>query len=358
MGVIMITDSFLQLPVDDLKYIVSAVGPRWERLRGRRLLLTGATGFIGKWLLGSFLEANRQFDLDSQVVALSRNPKSFLEKFPDLRNTAGVVWLSGDVRNLYTNAIDDCSFAIHAATDVIATNTPEEILDTCTTGTKRVLDAMKKGTEPRRILILSSGAIYGRIPAEVRAVPENWQGAPDPLDASSAYAEGKRVSELMGIMAAAARPNLEVTIARCFAFVGPHLSFDKQFAIGNFIAAAIRDQNISINGDGTPLRSYMYAADLANWLWTILFDGQNGRAYNVGGTECLSISELAHRVIYNLGGAGVNIAKKTKLGSSPHTYVPDVNRAKNELGLQLHYSLDRSITNTANWALEEMKAKK
>lgn len=348
--------SLLRMPVEDLDRVVDTVGPRWDRLRGQRLLLTGGTGFIGKWLLATVLHANRRLGLSVRIVALSRRPEAFLAEFPELGGAPEIEWLAGDVRELTPQTAGDCGFAIHAATDVVATSSPTEILDTCATGTQRVLDVMRAGAAPRRVLLLSSGAVYGRTPPELGAIPEDWNGAPDPLDPASAYGEGKRVSELLGAMTAAARPELEVAIARCFAFVGPHLPLDKQFAIGNFIGAALRGEDIQIQGDGTPLRSYLYAADLAHWLWVMLFDAPSGRAYNVGGAEALSIGNLAHRVNRVLQGKGeVRIAKTPREGVAPQAYLPSVDRVGAELSLTATVELDEAILRTARWATSSFR---
>lgn len=343
--------SMLRLPSKDLDHVVDAVGERWERLRGKRLLLTGGTGFIGKWLLATFLRANQRYSLGAKVIALSRSPELFCKEYPGLAGADAIHWLKGDVRALAYEAANGCTYAIHAATDVVASTSPTEILETCTTGTRRVLDAMAASAEVSRVLLLSSGAVYGRTPPEVPAIPESWAGAPDPLLPASAYGEGKRVSELLCAMAAASNPNMQVSIARCFAFVGPHLPLDKHFAIGNFIKAAMSGEDIHIQGDGTPIRSYLYSADLAHWLWVLLFDGPNARVYNVGGSESISIGALAHRVNSVLGGTGkVLIAKTPPFGAAPQTYVPSIDRISNELRLKPTIDLDEAILRTAHWA--------
>ncbi|MDN4018017.1 NAD-dependent epimerase/dehydratase family protein [Zwartia panacis] len=341
---------WLRLPIDDLDRVFNAVGPRWERLRGQRLLLTGGTGFIGKWLLATFLHANQKLALSAHIVVLSRRPKAFLEEFPELHDSNDVTWLSGDVRDLAPDAPGDCNFAIHAATDVATTCTPTDILDSCIAGTRRVLDSMVRGATARRLLLLSSGAIYGRTPPELSVIPEEWAGAPDPLTPASAYGEGKRISEMLCAMAASEIPNLEVSIARCFAFVGPYLPLDKHFAIGNFISAALRGEDIRIQGDGTPLRTYLYASDLAHWLWVMLFDAPSGRAFNVGGVERLSIGALAHRVNRTLGSnVEVRITQTPCPSIAPQAYVPSVDRIAVELGLVPSVGLDDAILRTARW---------
>ncbi len=343
--------SMLRLPSRDLDHVVDAVGERWEHLRGKRLLLTGGTGFIGKWLLATFLHANQRYGLGAKVIALSRSPELFCKEYPEIAGADEIHWLKGDVRALANEAANGCTFAIHAATDVVASTSPTEIFETCTTGTRRVLDAMAASAEVSRVLLLSSGAVYGRTPPEVTAIPESWTGAPNPLLPASAYGEGKRVSELLCAMAAAANPNMQVSIARCFAFVGPHLPLDKHFAIGNFIKAAMGSEDIHIQGDGTPIRSYLYAADLTHWLWVLLFDGPNARAYNVGGAESISIGALAHRVNRVLGGTGkVLIAQTPPPGAVPQTYVPSIDRISNELTLKPTIDLDEAILRTARWA--------
>lgn len=343
--------SILRLPSEDLDHVVGLVGERWQHLRGKQLLLTGGTGFIGKWLLASFLQANQIYGLNSRVIVLSRKPELFCKEYPELNVRGDIKWLKGDVRDLRIEDANGCAFAIHAATDVVASTSPNEILETCTTGTRRVLDAMAASAEVRRVLLLSSGAVYGGTPPEVTAIPESWAGAPDPLLPASAYGEGKRVSELLCAMAAAANPNMQVSIARCFAFVGPHLPLDKHFAIGNFIKAAMGSEDIHIQGDGTPIRSYLYAADLVYWLWVLLFDGPNTRVYNVGGAESISIGDLAHRVNHVLGGTGkVLIAKTPSPSALPQTYVPSIDRISNELTLRPIIDLDEAILRTARWA--------
>ena len=156
----------------------------------------------------------------------------------------------------------------------------------------------------------------------------------------SAYGEGKRLAELLCAIYAK-QYGFDANIARCFAFVGPYLPLDAHFAVGNFIRDALAGGPIRIDGDGTPLRSYLYAADLAIWLWTILSRGRSGRAYNVGSEEAISIHELANAVTGELRDVPVEIARKSVHGVSLECYIPASIRASSELGLELRSFTDR-----------------
>jgi dTDP-glucose 4,6-dehydratase len=148
----------------------------------------------------------------------------------------------------------------------------------------------------------------------------------------------------------ARQQGLEIKIARCFAFVGPRLPLDAHFAIGNFIRDGLRGGPVQVRGDGTPYRSYLYAADLAVWLWTILFRGQSGQPYNVGSEEALTIRELADVVAQTFQPArNVIIDKQPVPGAAVQRYIPSTRRAEKELDLQTRINLKDSIQRTIAW---------
>ena len=334
------------LPKEDLEHILSNTRPLWEHLRGGRIFVTGATGFFGIWLLESFAFANKSLDLGANLVGLSRDPDAFYRKVPHLAQESSIASHRGDVRD-FDFPHGSFTHVIHAGTTSSAPVPPSEMLDTIICGTKRTLEfAMAAGA--KRFLFVSSGAVYGKQPSEMTHTPETYHGSPDPMDPNSAYGEGKRVGELLCAIAHQEH-GLETTIARCFAFVGPHLPLDAHFAIGNFIRDAMKGEPIKIK-DGTPYRSYLYAADLAVWLWTILFTGRVCYPYNVGSDQEITISQLAEIVATNLGGAVASAASSAlRFNTSPSRYVSSVERAQAELGLRSQISLDEGIRKTAAW---------
>ena len=319
-------------------------------MRGKRIFITGGTGFFGAWLLESFCHANQALNLGARVTALSRNPDAFRRKCPEVAGHASVEILTGDVRS-FPFPDGEFEFVIHAATEASAKQSAEaplEMLSTILAGTERTLEfAATHGT--RRFLLTSSGAVYGKQPSELVYLPESYAGAPDPLLPASVYAEGKRASELMCALYAQSS-GMTCAIARCWAFCGPHLPLDSHFAIGNFVRDAMAGGPIRIGGDGTPTRSYLYASDLAAWLWTMLFRAPSMVPYNVGSSESVSIRELAEAVRDALApSASIEIAREPVRSAPVSRYVPSTERAERELGLRQTVDLRETIRRTAAW---------
>jgi nucleoside-diphosphate-sugar epimerase len=338
------------LPPEDLAHVLNYTREHWVEAKDRSFFITGGTGFFGMWLLESFAYINDTLGLDMRATVLTRDPSAFALKAPHLTARADLTFIRGDVRFFdFPSGKFDC--VIHAATEASAKLNeadPEEMLDAIIGGTRRVLEfAAQAGV--KKLLLTSSGAVYGKQPAEITHVSEDYLGAPDPLLPSSAYGEGKRVSEHMCVVHAR-KHGYEVKIARCFAFVGPHLPLDTHFAIGNFIRDAMHSRNINVTGDGTPKRSYLYASDMTVWLWTILFKAPTASVYNVGSASEISIQQLAEVVSGELGGNVTVTTVKHPDPDRPVTrYVPSVSKAVDGQGLRVRVSLVHGILKTAVW---------
>ena len=335
---------------NDLDAILGATAPLWQQLANSRIFITGGTGFFGKWLLFTLMRANRELGTGIRITVLSRNPRSFLRQYPELSEDAGISLVEGDVRS-FRFPDGEFTHVIHGATDASArlnSENPLLMFDTIVQGTRRVLDFAAQ-CRAERFLMISSGAVYGRQPRALPRFPEDYTGGPDIAAPSSAYAEAKRAAELMSQLYLYQK-EVSIVIARCFAFVGPFLNLDIHFAIGNFIRDGLAGGPIVVKGDGTTIRSYMYAADLVVWLLTILLEGRPGAAYNVGSDEEITIARLAEEVSRAFPYAPeVVIAGKTSPGVAPDRYVPDISLARAELGLDVRVSLAEAIARTVRW---------
>lgn len=332
----------------DLDEVLAATASDWEELRGGRLFITGGTGFFGCWFLETFTWINDHLNLSANAVVLTRNPERLRKQTPHLAEHAAIRFHQGDIRDFRFPA-GQFTHVIHAATEasaVLNSQQPQVMLDTIVHGTNRCLE-FAESSGARKFLLTSSGAVYGTQPPELSHVPETFSGGPDPLSLASAYGEGKRIAELQCVLASQAG-KIQAKIARCFAFVGPYMKLDQHFAIGNFIHNALEGSPIVVKGDGTPFRSYLYAADLMIWLWTILFRGETCRAYNVGSEEAISIGELAQRVA-RVADPKVGVRITQPAGGLAARYVPCTARARTELGLQQRTSLEDAVRKTTRW---------
>jgi dTDP-glucose 4,6-dehydratase len=313
----------------DLDHVLERTGSLWEALAGTAVFITGGTGFVGSWLLESFVWANKRLSLNARVFVLTRNPEKLGAERPHLAGDVSVNILQGDLET-FRFPRQQFDFVIHAAAEVGST--------------QRVLE-MAKTNGACGLLYTSSGAVYGEQPADIENVDEEFV----PMsEASTPYAQAKRGSEALCFRAAEA--GLGVVIGRLFAFVGPYLPLDKNFAAGNFVRDARMGGPICVEGDGTPMRSYLYAADMAIWLWTLLIKGLPGRVYNVGSDRALSILDLARTVTRVCGVTReVSVGLKPAVSEKPKRYVPSIARAREELGLDSWIGLDEGIRRMFNF---------
>lgn len=324
----------------DFDLLDQALAPLWPSLDGARLFVTGGTGFIGRWMLEALVRAPIRVDL----TLLSRDPNAFAKRAPQIASRSTII--AGNIVDFPTPN-GHFTHIIHGATDASAdltANDPRRMFDTILTGTRRTLDlAADHGA---RYLFMSSGAVYGVQPPVLTHVGEDYMGGPDALDSRSAYAEGKRAAETLCAIYAK-QFGVDFVGARIFALLGPLLSLDIHFAAGNFIRDALAGKAITVNGSGAPLRSYLYAADLAVWMWMLLMKGHSGQSYNVGSEQVISIADLARRTADLLGAPGAQILGAADQGWNPGRYVPSTKKIRRELGVTATVDLDEAIRRTA-----------
>ena len=209
--------------------------------------------------------------------------------------------------------------------------------------------AQKRGC--RRVLYLSSGAVYG-CPALGQGFPIMEEDATlrQRLCQSSLYGESKRFVELM-LTALGQSCSIGVTVARCFAFCGRHLSMNRANALPSILQDAIAGREIVLTGDGSAQRSFLYGTDMVVHLLACLVRGDDGVAYNVGSAKAVTIRELAEIIAQLAGGRSkVRVLGQPNHGNAPSRYVPDTRRIQEELGVRETVELDEGLRRTLLWA--------
>ena len=335
----------------DLDHVLAHTGDIWDEFRDSRLLITGGTGFVGRWLLESLVWAEERYQLGLRAVVLTRDHATLRRicAEPDCPprdlvgdRRYGLVHASRWRHRLRGARCDrDRRTARHL-------RSRSQVRFRCPRNPARPGDCAGTAAHGASSLRARARPTAAQ-PPDVPFLTEEYPGAPDPTDPTTAYGQAKRASEFL-CAAAGAAGEIDVVIARCFAFAGPYLPVNSNYAFGNFIRDALAGGPVVIAGDGTARRSYLYTADLSIWLWTLLVKGRSGRIYNVGSDADVSIETLARTIVGIVApGADVEILGRAQVGTPPSRYVPSIDRARTELGLAPIVPLTEAIERTAAW---------
>ena len=344
-----VTARVSKLAQRDLNEVVEHTRHVWDDYRGARIFITGVTGFVGSWLLETIVHAERTLNLGIKVTALVRDRTAFAKRLPHLAASPVVRPHVGDVRIVDppTHAFTHFVNCASAATPRMNAAHPEEVLDIIEHGSKRMIEEAESGKRAR-FLQISSGSVYGPQPATFKTIPESYTGTADRNVMNQRFGSENREAERRG--EAATAKGVGFVSARLFGIVGPRLPLDGQFAIGNFLGDALAGRTIEMSSDGTAVRSWLYAADMAAWCWTLLARGRAGAAYNVGSEEAMTVLNAAERVAgLVVPPVEVRRGREGDPAAAPSRYVPSTALARSELGLEAWTGFDNGLRRTWDW---------
>lgn len=331
----------------DLDEIVEVAGDELAEIVHSRVLVTGGSGFIGRWLVSALAMTARQRRFKGHVVTVSRTCPEWQQRFVATGCLEHVRW---DVSQKLPS-LGLFGHVFHAAVPASAqinSENPDLMKQIIDQGTQQLLDAFAE-TETR-LTHLSSGAVYGVQPVGMAGFVEEWSENSQRQIPNSEYHRGKTRAESR-LNEGASRNH--ISHARLFAFLAPFLPLDTHFAAGNFVGSALRGKPIVIKGDYRTLRSYMYGVDLVLWLVRIALRGEHKRAYNVGSDFAIPIGDLAARIAArSRHNIEVQIGPMASSDGLVHRYIPDITRTRRELELELRVSLDEAISRTLEWGYE------
>jgi UDP-glucuronate decarboxylase len=313
-----------------------------SQISDKSFFLTGGSGVFGSWVLHYFNWLIKKKLASPKITILVRN-KVNIYKYDFIK------YVVGDIIN-FEHSDEKFDHMLHlaapSALDTFNGMGNIEKIDQLFFGTRNVIKFAKKSIMSRSLMV-SSGAIYGGFPEmHTDPISEDCRKAPLSTDSSSGLAMGKKISETL-FMLSNNLGEINMSIARCFSFVGPGLPFDIHYAIGNFINDIIEGNNIKINGNGKPVRSFMYLGDMVYWILNILFFGKDGRDYNVGSNFGINMHNLALLIIKLLDPDKSvelrHLSNESKGNPANFFYVPSIERARTELNLKEMINLNDSI---------------
>ena len=282
---------------EDISSIVNCF-EYWERFKNKTILITGANGFLPAYLVESFLSLDKTYN--TKIIAIVRNKQKANNRFKNYMTDANLEIIEHDVCNEfnYNHKID---FIIHAASQASPKYykiDPVGTLNANVLGTINMLKlAQTKSVES--FLYFSSGEVYGEVKDEFMPIKEDTFGYLNPALVRSCYGESKRMGETICV-SYYSQYGIKAKIVRPFHTYGPGMALDDGRVYADFVANILKDQNIILNSDGKAKRAFCYLTDATIGFLTVLVNGENGEAYNVGNPqEEYSILELAN-ILVNL----------------------------------------------------------
>lgn len=310
------------------------------------LLIIGGTGFFGKSFLDSFHRGGLALWGIERIVVMARHADRLRDIAPHLLDHR-IQLLSADIGT--AESLPFADYVIHAAASTDARDylaRPQQEKNNIQAGVYNYCRIASRFHKASKIVYVSSGAVYGVQPLNMRLLEEDWAGSSfDGLPLSKRdYAVAKQDAE-RAVRKMCEQNSLRASIARCFTFVGPWLPRDQHFAIGNFIQDGLKGKPINVKATSPVYRSYMHADDLVRWLMTMAENVHTDcRTYNVGSDESISLAQVADQV----GEAfGVPTLLPDWSGSAvADRYIPSIHKARTQLGLQIEYGFSDALRRT------------
>lgn len=311
--------------------IVSRLRLPWDKLKNKSLMISGATGLIGSFLIDVILEKNYQDDLNCTVYALGRDEEKAKKRFYKFKEDSHFVFIPYDVKYpLVRDDLDAVDYVLHLASNTHPLLYATDPIGTITTnliGVQNLLDfAVKHHTT--RFLFASSNEIYGENRGDVELFKEDYCGYIDCNSLRAAYPESKRCGEAL-CQAYKAQKGLDTVIARLTRSYGPTMLMSDTKAVSQFIKNGIAGEDIVLKSKGTQYYSYTYVADAVSGLLTVLLSGKSGEAYNIAEeNNDIMLKDLAEiiaeingkKVVYEMPdeveSAGYSKATKARLDGS------------------------------------------
>lgn len=322
-------------------------------MAGKTVLVTGANGLIGTYIICFLHLANLCKNLNIKIIAVSKHMPSikFGGMFDVLYKFYPLDLTSDSMENL-----PKADYIIHGATyaqpEIFMKNYSETI-HLNVFSTENLLRKAKK--DGAKFLFLSSSEVYGSPGPDNIPTAEAYPGLCSPLSVRSVYAESKRLGETL-CSAYKSYEKLDVKIARIFMTYGPGLSIHDKRVMGQFINEALLEHEITMLDDGSKLRTFCYAADCIIMLLYVLLYGKSF-VYNVGGRDCISIKRLAEEIC-SITGSTLTVGKSKVLNEgdvriSPDIVKPDISKIASESGFTYFMPLIDGLQRTIVWNLRQ-----
>ena len=283
-----------KLYLEDINLVANCDLP-WEKVHNKSILLSGATGLLGSFLVDVLMQKNTE-GLNCTVFALSRHQQKMEKRFPKWRNSKELVFLSYDANKPFSNDdIGKVDYVLHLASNTHPMQYSTDPIGTITTNIIGLQNMLEFACvhQATRFAFASSNEIYGENRGDVELFDESYCGYIDSNTLRAGYPESKRCGEAL-CQAYRIQKQLDIVIPRFTRSYGPTMLLSDTKAISQFIKKGIEGKDIVLKSAGTQNYSYTYMADAIFGLLTIILKGENGEAYNIADEKSnIKLKDLA-----------------------------------------------------------------
>ena len=286
---------------DDIKRVANLPLP-WEKLQEKSVLITGASGLIGTFLVDVLMHKNELDNLKAKIFAVGRNESRAKERFADYWQDENFSFVAADI-NAPLNFDFTADYIIHAASNThpkLYATDPVGSLMTNITGTYNLLEYAQKA-KTKRFVFVSSVEIYGQALNATDKFDEKYCGYIDCNDFRAAYPEGKRAGEAL-CNAYIGKYGMDIVIPRLSRVYGATMRLDDSKAMSQFIMNGVRGEDIVLKSKGEQRFSYCYVADAVAGIFYAWLKGECGEAYNVADTNgAIPLKEITQNIAEFVG---------------------------------------------------------
>ncbi|MBQ8533638.1 MAG: NAD-dependent epimerase/dehydratase family protein [Clostridia bacterium] len=330
--------------LSDIKTALSAT-VNLDKLKKSSVLITGASGLIGSFLVDMLAEYNNTQNGDVRIFAAGRNSERLQARFRGVR-TNNITFVEQDV-NQPIKFDFQVDYIIHAASNAYPAAFEKDPVGTILSnikGTEYLLEyARTHGTQ--RLLFVSTGEVYGQCDASVTAFKEEYSGYVDPTKVRSCYPASKRAAETL-CSAYSSQYGVDTVIVRPCHIYGPNTTSTDNRASVQFVNNAISGKDIVLQSSGKQMRSYCYIADCGSAVLSVLTSGETANAYNIANPDArVTIAGLAQNIADVTDTKLVFDCRKND-NDTPITYAVLDSTKLEGLGWKGRYTVQDGVRNT------------
>lgn len=280
------------IEVRDFEIIRKGIS-NWNMYRDTTVLVTGATGRLGRYIVETLVDVDIKYNLNVRIVGMARNKAKAIEVFGNLLEFPNVSFIFQDVNTLinYDGDIDYIFHTAGPAAPLDFKTSAVNVLWAHVNGTHNVLELAVRNNA-KKVFYVSTVEVYGNWMSEKKITEEDMGPLPN-LQARACYPEAKRLCETM-LASYKETYGIDFCGARFCHTLGPGILLNDGRAFAEFIDKSLKGEDIVLHSDGSAMRTYTYTPDAINAVFMIMERGKSGFLYNVAATENLiSIRDLA-----------------------------------------------------------------